>query len=328
MKRGLLLGKFMPLHLGHEHLIRTALEHCDMLTILVCSLEREPIPGSVRHDWMEMTFPQARCIDVRDEVPQEPAEHPEFWDIWRNLVKKYHPENIDVVFSSELYGYQLAEEVGAVHHLVDLDRKTYPISGTAIRENPYENWDFLSAIVRPYFTKGILITGPESTGKSTFTQQLADYFDTIGVQEYAREWIDNHEGNWSYEDLDIFAIVQEEGIYWARQRANKVFFADTNAIATEIFSLAYFQKVSSTVRSHVRFANTPGHIKFAFLMDIDCPWVDDGQRDFPDPVIRRFMFNEHERYLIERDIPYMKLSGTWPQKFAAAVNKVEELLNR
>lgn len=323
MKFGMLLGKFMPLHAGHEHLIRTALENCDLLTILVCSLEREPIPGAVRHDWMEMTFPQARVIDVRDEVPQEPSEHPDFWNIWRNLVNKYHPEDIDVVFSSEDYGDQLARELGADHFCVDKPRLTYPISGTKMRENPYANWDFISHIVRPYFVKGILVTGPESTGKSTITERLAQHFNTIGVQEYARQWIDNNNEEWVYADLDTFAQTQLEHIYWARRRANKIFFTDTDAIATEIFSKAYFDKVSHTVRSLARWQKD---IHFAFLMDVDCPWVDDGQRDFPDQGVRQMMLNDHEQFLIDRKIPYLKLSGTWDEKFNTAVNKVNELI--
>lgn len=324
MRFGMLLGKFMPLHAGHEHLIRTALENCDLLTILVCSLKSEPIPGVVRHDWMEMTFPQARVIHVEEEVPQYPEEDPEnFWDIWRDLVKRHHPEDIDVVFSSEDYGYRLAQELNSYHFCVDQPRITYPVSGTKCRENPYAQWEYLSPIVRPYFVKGFLITGPESTGKSTFTEKLAKHYNTIGVQEYARQWIDNNNGEWGYEDLNIFAKTQEEHIYWAHKRANKVFFADTNAIATEIFSQAYFDKISPTVKQMRRFGGQ--HLSFAFLMNVDCEWVDDGQRDFPDQAVRQFMFNEHERYLIEAKIPYLTLSGTWEEKFEAATAKIREL---
>lgn len=326
MKFGFLLGKFLPLHAGHEHLIRTALDNCDLLTIMVCSLEREPIRGVVRHDWMEMIFPQARVVHVDEELPQYPEEDPEnFWDIWRDVVKRNHPEDIDIVFSSEEYGDRLAQELGAVHFCVDQPRITFPVSGTKCRANPFEQWEYLSHIVRPYFTKGFLITGPESTGKSTLTERLAQHFNTIGVQEYARQWIDNHNGEWEFKDLDTFAQVQMDHIYWAKRRANKVFFTDTNQIATEIFSKAYFDMVSPNVRGKVRF-HSKDNIDFAFLMDVDCPWVDDGQRDFPDQAVRQFMLSEHERYLKDLGIPYMTLSGSWDEKFNKAVAHVEHVL--
>lgn len=51
MLRGLVLGKFMPYHAGHAHLIRTARASVDELTVLVCSIAREPIDGVLRHHW-------------------------------------------------------------------------------------------------------------------------------------------------------------------------------------------------------------------------------------------------------------------------------------
>ena len=52
MKRGFLLGKFMPPHAGHVSLIEAARRLVDELTILVCSLPDDPIPGQVRLEWM------------------------------------------------------------------------------------------------------------------------------------------------------------------------------------------------------------------------------------------------------------------------------------
>ena len=50
--RGFVLGKFMPPHQGHVLLCDFARAYCETLTILVCSLESEPIPGRLRHAWM------------------------------------------------------------------------------------------------------------------------------------------------------------------------------------------------------------------------------------------------------------------------------------
>ena len=43
---GMILGKFMPPHAGHQHLVQFAHNFAARLTVLVCSLEREPIPGA------------------------------------------------------------------------------------------------------------------------------------------------------------------------------------------------------------------------------------------------------------------------------------------
>src|SRR5690242_304352 len=127
--RGLVLGKFLPYHAGHAHLIRTARAAVDELTVLVCSIAREPIDGPVRHRWVATAHPDCRVLHVDEEVPQAPEEHPDFWPIWTDLICRYAGE-VDAVFTSEEYGDELARRLGARHVCVDRERTLYPVSGT------------------------------------------------------------------------------------------------------------------------------------------------------------------------------------------------------
>lgn len=147
---GLILGKFMPLTKGHCYLIETGLRHAELLTVLVCTLKREPIDGALRYGWVRESFPQARVVHVTDEVPSYPHEHADFWPIWRALIARYAPP-VDIVFTSEHYGDQLAAELGARHHLVDLARQVVPISATQVRADPLAHWEHIPDCVRPYF---------------------------------------------------------------------------------------------------------------------------------------------------------------------------------
>src|SRR5204863_4000120 len=85
---GLLLGKFLPPHLGHCYLADFARNFVDRLTILVCSIAAEPIPGRLRYQWMRELF-AADCdvVHVTEELPQEPADHPDFWPIWTRALR-------------------------------------------------------------------------------------------------------------------------------------------------------------------------------------------------------------------------------------------------
>ena len=112
MKRGFLLGKFMPPHAGHVTLIEAAQALVDELTILLCSLPDDPIPGEARLQWMHGLFPGCRILWHNEAVPQQPSESAKFWTIWRNIVANAHPEPIDYVFAGEDYGADLAREVG------------------------------------------------------------------------------------------------------------------------------------------------------------------------------------------------------------------------
>ena len=92
--RGFVLGKFMPPHRGHRLLCRFAEQFCDNLTILVCSLENDPIPGDVRYGWMREMFPASDVIHLSEDMPQEPGDHPDFWQIWREAIKRIEPRAV------------------------------------------------------------------------------------------------------------------------------------------------------------------------------------------------------------------------------------------
>ena len=130
MSRGLVLGKFLPPHRGHQFLCDFARSWTDELTIVVGSLEDEPIAGELRYAWMCELYPDCDVVHLTDENPQYPDEHPEFWDIWKASLERVMPEPPDYVFASEPYGRRLAEVLGA--QFVPCERDTIPISASEI----------------------------------------------------------------------------------------------------------------------------------------------------------------------------------------------------
>ncbi len=152
-ENGLVLGKFMPLHLGHEYVIKTALQNSKNLTVIVYSLPGQPIDGPTRQRWVRSRFPGARVIHVRDFSPVYPEWDDRYWKMWASQIKERHPEPIDALFTSETYGDRLAEELGATHVCVDRERRTFSISATEIRENPDRYIGLVSPVARPYFEK-------------------------------------------------------------------------------------------------------------------------------------------------------------------------------
>ncbi|MEJ0054825.1 MAG: hypothetical protein WDN75_03740 [Bacteroidota bacterium] len=79
--------------------------------------------------------------------------------LWKKFLEKRFP-GIDVIISSENYGVELAQTLGAKHISFDPERKKFPISASAIRQRPFFFWDFLAAPARPYFVKKICFYGP------------------------------------------------------------------------------------------------------------------------------------------------------------------------
>ena len=157
--KGFVLGKFMPPHQGHVFMCEFARAYCRHLTILVCSLPDDPIPGALRFQWMAEMFPDCTVMWCDEVLPQAPADHPDFWAIWRDVVARYAGRP-DVVFASESYGQRLATETGAVFVPVDPARSIVPVSATMIRAAPFAHWRFIPSVVQPYFVKRVCVFGP------------------------------------------------------------------------------------------------------------------------------------------------------------------------
>ena len=321
-KRGFVLGKFMPPHIGHVYLCDFGKAYVDELTILVCSLPDDPIPGALRHKWMQELFPAARVVHCEEIVPQAPEDDPvNFWPIWREIVKRYHPEPLDIVFASERYGLRLAAEVGARFVPVDEARTAFPVSATAIRKNPYENWRFLPGPVRPYYLKRITLFGAESTGKTTLSGQLANHYDTVVAPEYGRFHTEAFgAGATTPEDMRQIVMGHQAGVAAAGLRANRVLIEDTDPVLTAVWS-----DILAGTRDPWFDAYRDYPALYLFC-DIDLPWVDDGTRYFRNPDDRRNFHLACERELVTRGVKFVRVTGTIDQRRTIAIEAIDDLL--
>ena len=312
----------MPPHRGHQFLIEFARQYVERLTVMVCSLPRDPIPGHLRHAWVSRMFPDARVVHVTDDLPQEPADHPDFWDIWRDACRVAAPEGVDCVFASESYGLKLAEALGARFVPVDCARELVPVSGTAVRTDPMRHWEMIPECVRPYFVRRVCVFGPESTGKSTLARDLARQFDTVYAFEYARPLLDPQGGQCRPDDIPRIVrgqVATEEALAY---HANRVLFCDTDVLTTCVWSDVLFGHTPEWVRDLARRRDYHLYL----VTDVDVPWVSDGQRFFSEQAQRRAMFDRFVRELTALGRPYQVIRGTWEQRLRDACDAVRALL--
>ena len=318
MTHGFVLGKFMPPHAGHVLLCETARRLVDRLTILVCWLPDDPVPGPLRLAWMRELFPDCRVIGHDAIVSQAPGDHPDFWPIWRNIVKAAHPEPIDRVFAGEAYGQRLAEELGA--EFIQVGPRAFPdLSGRAVRADPWAHWDGLPAPVRAYYARSICLHGPESTGKSTLAPPLALHFGTLWVPEYGRVHCELN--GFDLDDAGLVTIGQTQS---AMTRAalpwcNRRLIVDTDALTTAAWSIMILGHVPDGVLDDCPLAD------LYLLTDIDIPWEDDGTRYFPDPADRRRFMAACEQVLDEAGVKAVRIGGDLDARLETAVAAIEAL---
>jgi NadR type nicotinamide-nucleotide adenylyltransferase len=319
-KTGMVLGKFMPPHRGHQHLIDFALKHVEELSILVCSLEREPIPGELRFEWMRELYPQARVFHITDENPSEPREHTDFWNIWTSSIRRALPVGPDLVFTSEDYGDELARRLEAKHIAFDKEREQVPISATQIRENPYAHWEFIPSCARAFFVRRVCIVGPESTGKTTLARQLAEHFKTVWTPEYARGLLDQKGAECEFSDIPLIAEGQLRAEGKQARAANKILFCDTDLITTTIWSKYLFNECPAWIED----AANKQRYDLTLLTDIDIPWVADPQR--PAPHLREHFLALFKSELEKRGRDYVLISGLNEERLLQAIRETEKMI--
>lgn len=319
MRRGFVLGKFYPPHAGHMHLCGFGRAHCDHLTILVSTLPGEDPPAELRHAWMREMFPDCRVQLLADpDVPQVPDDHPEFWPIWRGLCRRFHPERIDFVYASETYGYRLARELEAEFVPVDPARLANPVSGTAVRADPFGHWDQLPPPVRGHYARTVVLFGPESTGKTTLAEALARELGTVWVPEYGRVFTDAFGTEVDAAGFLAIARGQAASLVPARRQANRLLIADTDGLLTQVWADMLLGHRPAGLEARWR----PGDLYL--LTDIDMAWADDGSRYFPDPARRAEFFGRCEAELRRRRLPFVRLSGGTEVRLTAALAAIRE----
>jgi len=313
----MVLGKFLPPHVGHVYLCEFARRWASELTIVVGTLEREPIAGDQRVRWMRELFPFDEIVHLTDENPQEPSEHPDFWGIWEASLRRVLPRLPDVVFASEPYGEKLAEVLGARFVMVDHARSIVPVCATSIRTNPLAHWEYLPRCVWPHFVKRVSVFGPESTGKTTLARGLAGVLGTVWVPEWARTLLERRGG--ALEGLDWSEIVRgqiasEEAL--ARD-AHRVLVCDTDPLATVVWAETLGVALSEEL---VREA-TQRRYDLTLLMSPDLEWVPDPVRFAPGGG--RAFFERCEEVLRAAGRPYVVVNGAGEARMTAARRAVE-----
>lgn len=168
--------------------------------------------------------------------------------------------------------------------------------------------------------KKIAVVGPESTGKSTICQQLADYYKTVWVPEYAREYCQNLTEPCSWEDeINMFKgqLELEEKF---SSKANGLLICDTTFLTVKIWCDYTFGKAPQEVLDEL-----PRHpYDFYLLMDIDLPWQEDPLRDFPH--LREHFMSIWHNELRNLEAKYIVISGSESNRFFNAVKAIDDFL--
>ena len=336
--KGLVVGKFCPLHRGHQLLIDSATRNCDEVVVISYTKPEFERCGRANRDrWVAELFPtvtrlvidddelQERChangINARS-LPHNDASDDEHRDFVAWLCCSLLDTTVDAVFTGEEYGDGFAdtltryfrvhkESLRHVRH-VHVDRETVSVCGTDARSDPYGRRRLLAPVVYSDLVRRVAILGGESTGKTTLAQALASHFGTTWVPEYGRELWELRNGNLQLDDMLKIALEQVDRERRLGREARRWLFCDTTPLTTAFYSQQMFGHVDPTLeRLALRDYET------IVLCAPDFDFMQDGTRR-----CAQFRNQQHHWYLRElrnKALGFSVVAGSVPERLSAVV---------
>ncbi|MEO8561711.1 MAG: AAA family ATPase [bacterium] len=353
---GLVIGKFYPPHQGHVYLIGTALFHCRRVSVLVLGSSSESLDMRLRAQWIRDCFPAADGLRVVAELDDAPIDFDDddAWGVHMRVMghaldriaeefnEPAYP--IDAVFSSEMYGAELALRFGARHVCLDQARALHAVSSTGVRADLAGHWMQLPASVRAGLALRVAIVGAESTGTTTLARDLRDALRARGgvwertawVAEYGREYSVNvlavarahdpsatpHDIVWDEADFAHIAEEQTRRENEAARASGPVLVCDTDAMATGIWHERYLGHPSARVDALA--AAMPPRALYLLTDYHAVEFEDDGLRD--GEHLRAWMTERFAQVLGAGTVPWRLVTGSREERLASALRHLAEAM--
>lgn len=169
-------------------------------------------------------------------------------------------------------------------------------------------------------SKIIVITGAESTGKSTLAEALANHFKVPFVPEYAREYILNLKEKYTYYDVEYIARKQIEQLNELQGSNSPIIILDTWLLITKV----WFDVVYSSVPDWLNNKINNTFIDLFLVCDIDLPWADDMVRENGGET-RNLLQKRYIEEIKNLNFKYKIISGEGDIRESRAIQHIADL---
>jgi NadR type nicotinamide-nucleotide adenylyltransferase len=171
--------------------------------------------------------------------------------------------------------------------------------------------------------KVLVLTGPESSGKSWLAAEIQAQFGGLIVGEYVRHFIEQNPRETCYADIETIAQGQLAWEDAARAQRPHLLILDTHLLSNQLWSQTLFADCPAWLEQQLLARHYDLHL---LLSPLDVPWVDDSQRCQPQ-LSERQQFQQNCRDWLERHQQgYLELHGDWQQRREQALQIVAKWL--
>jgi len=169
--------------------------------------------------------------------------------------------------------------------------------------------------------KRIGLIGPESTGKTTLCEQLADHFKTVWVPEYARGYIEKLNRAYTIQDIELCANKQLEQEDALLQKANHFIFSDSELIVAKVWCEDVFKTCPEWIEKEI-----PERKYDLYLLTFpDLPFKEDPVRE--NPHRREYFFELYKSELEKRKFDFELVTGIGDARFENALMAMTRMRN-
>jgi NadR type nicotinamide-nucleotide adenylyltransferase len=189
----------------------------------------------------------------------------------------------------------------------------------------------------------VVVIGPESTGKSSLCELLAQHYNTQWCPEFAREYLLTHGTDYTFDDLLYVAKGQlameeeyiqslvrnsESGVLSSqhdselRTKNSSLLFIDTDMYVMKVWCEFVFGKCHKWVLEQIVNKNYDLYL----LCSTDLPWVKDELREYPDLKTRDTLYHIYKDIMINQPTPWADISGNHDERLQKAIKAVDQLI--
>lgn len=191
--------------------------------------------------------------------------------------------------------------------------------------------------------KKIVVTGPESTGKSTLCRLLAQHYNTLWVPEFARQYLEENGTDYTYDNLLTIAKAQvalEDEYAFTKTAAGQQtkdqlspadpggpsplvpLIIDTDMYVMKVWCEFVFNKCPTWVLNAIAAREYDLYL----LCNVDLRWVKDDLREYPDLEIRTRLYHYYKDHMVNQQTPWIDISGDYAQRLQRAIDGIDSLI--
>ncbi|MDR0794343.1 MAG: AAA family ATPase [Chitinophagaceae bacterium] len=182
--------------------------------------------------------------------------------------------------------------------------------------------------------KKIVVIGPESTGKTTLCQSLAQHYNTLWCPEYAREYLIKNGKEYTYDNLLTIAKgqlkLEDEYVEKINKSippnthssASPLLFIDTDMYVMKVWCEYVFQKCHQFILEQI----TERKYDLYLLCNTDLAWTQDELREYPDENIRKKLYEIYKDILQNQSTAWVEISGQNDERVQRAIDAVEKIV--